>query len=53
MAAPGAIVIMDDFGDPKWPGVERATRRYLAEGGRLELLGSAATSAYLRMPAGT
>jgi hypothetical protein len=50
VAAPGAIVIMDDFGDKKWPGVERATRRYLADGGRLDLLGTAATSAYLRMP---
>ena len=51
VAAPGAIVIMDDFGDPGWLGVERATRRYLADGGRLELVGTAATSAYLRMPA--
>jgi hypothetical protein len=51
VAAPGGIVIMDDFGDNKWLGVERATRRYLADGGRLELLGSASTSAYLRMPA--
>lgn len=46
----GGIAVMDDFGDPKWPGVERATRRYLADGGRLTLLGSAATSAYLRLP---
>ena len=53
VAAPGAIVIMDDFGDPSWLGVEKATRRYLADGGQLELLGSAATSAYLRMPATT
>ena len=51
VAAPGGIVIMDDFGDPGWLGVERATRRYLADGGRLELVGTAATSAYLRMPA--
>jgi predicted O-methyltransferase YrrM len=51
VAAPGAIVIMDDFGDPGWLGVERATRRYLADGGRLEMLGTAATSAYLRMSA--
>ena len=46
--APGGIVVMDDFGDPAWAGVERATRRYLADGGRLELLGQVATSAYLR-----
>lgn len=48
--APGGIAVMDDFGDPTWPGVERATRRFLADGGRLELLGRAATSAYLRQP---
>ena len=47
---PGGVVVMDDFGDPKWPGVERAARRYLADGGRMELLGTAATSGYLRMP---
>lgn len=51
VAAPGGIIIMDDFGDDKWLGVERATRRYLADGGQLELLGTASTSAYLRMPA--
>lgn len=47
---PGAIVVMDDFGDPGWLGVERAARRYLADGGRLELLGTVSTSAYLRAP---
>lgn len=46
---PGGIAVMDDFGDPKWPGVERATRRYLADGGHLQLAGTAATSAYLRL----
>lgn len=50
LLAPGGIAVMDDFGDPRWPGVERAGRRYLADGGRLELLGTASTSAYLRMP---
>jgi len=45
-----AVVVMDDFGDVRWPGVEAATRRYLADGGRLELLGTASSSAYLRMP---
>jgi hypothetical protein len=52
VAAPGGIVIMDDFGDDRWPGVERATRRYLSDGGRLSLVGTASTSAYLRMPTG-
>jgi predicted O-methyltransferase YrrM len=50
ITAPGAIVVVDDFGDKLWPGVEQATRRYLADGGRLRLLGQAATSAYLRAP---
>lgn len=48
---PGGVVVMDDFGDPSWPGVERAARRYLGDGGRLELLGTASTSAYLTSPA--
>jgi len=51
IVAAGALVVLDDFGDPRWPGVERAGRRYLADGGRLELLGTASTSAYLRFPA--
>jgi len=47
LVEPGGIVVMDDFGDPRWTGVERAGHRYLADGGRLELLGTASTSAYL------
>jgi hypothetical protein len=47
---PGGIVVVDDWGDPSWPGVEAAGRRYLADGGRLVLLGRAATSAYFRQP---
>ena len=27
LVAPGGVVVMDDFGDPAWAGVERATRR--------------------------
>lgn len=50
IVAAGGLVVLDDFGDPRWPGVERAGRRYLADGGRLQLLGTAATSAYLRSP---
>ena len=50
LVAPGGIVVMDDWGDPSWPGVEAAGRRYLIDGGRLQLLGRAATSAYLRQP---
>lgn len=50
LVAPAGLVVMDDWGDRHWPGVERAGRRYLADGGRLELLGTAWTSAYLRSP---
>jgi hypothetical protein len=50
LVLPGGIVVMDDWGDPSWPGVEAAGRRYLADRGRLQLLGRAATSAYLRLP---
>jgi hypothetical protein len=48
---PGAVIVMDDYGDRMWPGVAKATSRYLADGGALELQGVAATSAYLRGPA--
>ena len=47
---PGGIAVMDDFGDKKWPGVEAAVRGYLADGGRMQLLGTASTSGYLRLP---
>lgn len=53
VTAPLGVVVMDDFGDPNWQGVESGCRRYLDEGGRLELLGTVSTSAYLRMPAAT
>ena len=52
LVAPGGVVVMDDWGDPGWPGVAAAGRRYLADGGRLRLLGRVATSAYLRQPGG-
>lgn len=48
LVLPGGVVVLDDWGDPGWPGVEAAGRRYLAEGGHLELVGQVATSAYLR-----
>ena len=34
LAAPGALVILDDYGDPIWPGVAEALDRYLASPGR-------------------
>jgi len=48
IVAPGGVVILDDFGDAKWPGVEQAWEHHQAAGSRLALLGTAASSAYLR-----
>lgn len=53
LAAPGALVILDDYRDDSWPGVELALDRYLASAeSTMTLIGSAATSAFLRAPAG-
>ncbi|WP_181160636.1 class I SAM-dependent methyltransferase [Streptomyces solincola] len=48
IAAPGAVVVLDDYGDGKWPGVQQAADAHLAGGSRLTLLGRASTSAFLR-----
>lgn len=48
VVAPGGIVVMDDFGDKKWPGIEAGAKRYLTDGGAMELIGRVATSGYLR-----
>lgn len=48
IAAPGGIVVLDDFGDKGWPGVQEATEAHLAGETRFEFLGSVATSAFLR-----
>ncbi len=49
IAAPGGIVVLDDYGDPAWPGVRAALDAHLASGdSRLALLGRASTSAFLR-----
>lgn len=49
IAAPGAVVVLDDYGDNKWAGVQEAADRHLASPStRLRLLGRAATSAFLR-----
>lgn len=50
IAAPGAVIVMDDYGDPGWPGVETALEEHLAGGSKLELRGVVATSAFLTMP---
>ncbi|MFP1629091.1 class I SAM-dependent methyltransferase [Streptomyces sp. 5K101] len=49
IVAPGGIVVLDDYGDKKWPGVQDALDKHLAAGSsRLRLLGRVSTSAYLR-----
>ncbi|WP_405587429.1 class I SAM-dependent methyltransferase [Streptomyces sp. NBC_01190] len=48
IAAPGGIVVLDDYGDKNWLGVQEATDRHLAGDTRFEMLGRAATSAFLR-----
>ncbi|MGW0854905.1 class I SAM-dependent methyltransferase [Streptomyces sp. NPDC002690] len=48
IAAPGAIVVLDDFGDDKWPGIKEALDEHLAGTTRFTYLGKAAHSAFLR-----
>ncbi len=49
IAAPGAVVVMDDHGDHNWPGVEIATKAHLATGtSRLKPIGQVSTSLFLR-----
>ena len=48
IVAPGGIVVLDDYGDAKWPGVQAALDDHLRISSRLDLLGRVATSGYLR-----
>jgi hypothetical protein len=49
IAAPGGIVVLDDYGDAAWTGVQEAADKYLETGeSRFEMLGRASTSAFLR-----
>lgn len=49
IAAPGAVVVLDDYGDGRWPGVKDALDKHLAAGdSRLKMVGRVATSAFLR-----
>ncbi|MEU3252731.1 class I SAM-dependent methyltransferase [Streptomyces sp. NPDC006997] len=48
IAAPGAVVVLDDFGDARWPGVKDAVDKHLARETRFTYLGKAAHSAFLR-----
>ncbi|CAL9571588.1 class I SAM-dependent methyltransferase [Streptomyces sp. enrichment culture] len=48
IAAPGAIVVLDDYGDPQWPGIKEAMDDHLKGESRFGYLGRTARSAYLR-----
>lgn len=48
IAAPGAVIVLDDYGDPKWPGIKEALDKHLAGETRFTYLGKASLSAYLR-----
>lgn len=49
VAADDALVLLDDYRDPAWPGVEKALERYVGrDGSRLEVVSTAATTAFLR-----
>ncbi len=49
IAAPGGVVVLDDYGDGRWPGVKEALDKHLAGGdSRLTMVGRVATSAFLR-----
>ncbi|MEU9285271.1 class I SAM-dependent methyltransferase [Streptomyces sp. NPDC048275] len=46
--APGGIVVLDDFGHPKWPGIKEAFDKHMTSDTRLTFLGQVAHSGYLR-----
>ncbi|MFF3879494.1 class I SAM-dependent methyltransferase [Streptomyces sp. NPDC001978] len=48
IAAPGGIVVLDDYRDPKWPGIKDALDKHLVGDTRFTYLGKAARSAFLR-----
>ncbi|MFC7220733.1 class I SAM-dependent methyltransferase [Streptomyces polyrhachis] len=48
IAAPGGVVVLDDYGDPSWPGVAEALEVHLKGESRFTLLGRVANSAFLR-----
>ncbi|MEU3900496.1 class I SAM-dependent methyltransferase [Streptomyces sp. NPDC045251] len=48
IAAPGAVVVLDDYGDAQWPGIKNALDGHLKGRSRFTYLGKAAHSAYLR-----
>lgn len=49
VASQGALILLDDYRDPSWPGIDEALTRYLARAdAEFQLLGSVATTAILR-----
>ncbi|MFE2043493.1 class I SAM-dependent methyltransferase [Streptomyces sp. NPDC059477] len=48
IAAPGGVVVLDDYGDPRWPGIKDALDKHLTGETRFTYLGKAARSAFLR-----
>ncbi|CAL9550061.1 class I SAM-dependent methyltransferase [Streptomyces sp. R1] len=48
IAVPGAIVVLDDYDDPGWPGIKDALDEHLRGKTRFTFLGKAARSAFLR-----
>jgi hypothetical protein len=48
VVAQHGIVVLDDYGDTNWPGVEQAVAAHLAGPTRFDLIGAVATSAFLR-----
>ncbi|MFI6930408.1 class I SAM-dependent methyltransferase [Streptomyces sp. NPDC050287] len=51
IVAPGGIVVLDDFGHPKWPGIKEAFDKHMAGETRFTFLGQVAHSGYLRAAA--
>ncbi|MEV8568293.1 class I SAM-dependent methyltransferase [Streptomyces sp. NPDC051322] len=50
IAAPGGTIVIDDYGDARWHEVKQAADQHLSRpGSRFELLGTASTSAFLRV----
>ncbi|MFF0159159.1 class I SAM-dependent methyltransferase [Streptomyces sp. NPDC005263] len=48
IVAPGGIVVLDDFGHPKWPGIKEAFEKHMTTDTRFTFLGQVAHSGYLR-----
>ncbi|MBC9729136.1 class I SAM-dependent methyltransferase [Streptomyces sp. TRM68367] len=48
IVAPGGIVVLDDFGHPKWPGIKEAFDHHMSTDTRFTFLGQVANSGYLR-----